>query len=211
MARQEAAELLRDRTRRFCRQQQQQLLFRRLPSPRPRLPRPWATTGPVAPDSGPGYARPSEALALLVTWAPPSPPAPQLVEVQECRWDAPSAPGGFVVALTRYNECGAQGSPFAAGAVLRTSGWAAQSQADAAALGWSQVVPPGEEEKGEEEGGGGAGAVVGATPGPLWRCVRGAGTAAVDYSASFADPTCASAGEGYGPDVLLGYALSPLA
>jgi hypothetical protein len=164
--------------------------------------RTWATTGPVAPDSGPGYARPSAAIALLVTWAPPSPPGPQLVEVQECRWAGGG--GGFVVALTRFNECGAPGSAFAAGAVLRTSGWVAQSAADADGLGWGQVAPPAREE------GKARAAVVGATSGALWRCVRGAGTAAVDYAATFADPSCTSAGPGYAPDVLLGYALSPL-
>jgi hypothetical protein len=154
----------------------------------------WPTTGPITPPAG--YNLSVATLAYLPTWAPPA-PAPQLAPLRECLLQggahAPAVP--IAVALTRDGECGAQGTPFAAGTYLRTSGWAAGSVVDAEALGWGMVTQPA------------SGQAFGATPGALWRCV---GSGPANFTVTFSDETCAGAGAGWRPDVLLGYALSPL-
>jgi hypothetical protein len=155
----------------------------------------WATSGPVTPAtpgnfsaSAPG-AQP--AFALLATSATPA--AAGLVEIVEC---VPvGGERGGAVALTAAGECGRAGGAFAAGAPLRTPGWAAPTAAAAGALGWSRVL----------DVGGGA-AVFGAAAAELWRCV---GAGFFNYSAGLGG--CAGAGAGFAPDSLLGFALSPLA
>ena len=144
--------------------------------------RAWATSGPVAPPDG--YVLTVRELALLPTWAPPA-PAPALVALVECQLH--TAP--MTVALARPGECG--DGAMAGGHVLRPAGWVAATQADAVALGWGHTRA--------------AGQPLGLGTGALWRCIAGAG----NYSAAFGDASCTSAGAGFGPDVLLGYAISP--
>lgn len=145
-------------------------------------PRAWVTTGPVVPPSG--YNLTTPVLARLVT-AETTAPLPTLAVLRECLLS--SEP--YIVALTTYGECGGAGGAFAAGRYLRTAGWAGKSAADATALGWAATQP-------------------GASVGPLWRCVRERADGTPDYSATFNDQSCVTAGAGYRPDVLLGYAIS---
>ena len=151
------------------------------------LLRAWPTTLPVTPGSAPPqlpYALARDVLCHLVTWHA----APALVALKECARDE------GVVVLAVSGECGA-GELANFTTQLRSPGWAAATAADAAALGWADVERPSD------------GVHLAADVGELWRC-RGAG--ADNFSASFGDATCASAGAGFAPDRRLGFALGPL-
>lgn len=150
--------------------------------------------------SGP-YSLVRPLLAYVLT-SPSSGNPSALLALEECALPAAGDPAAAqVVALTLAGEgCGVQGSgPFEGGAVLRGPGWVAASFTAAAALGWSAVLQPA------------TNATLGASPVALWRCKGSTAAAALVYSASAGDPSCASAGAGYSPDRLLGYALGPLA
>lgn len=160
----------------------------------------WVTAGPVTNVSGP-FALSLPLLAYVMT-AAAALPGP-LLRLDECALP-PATPGApAVVALALEDEgCGGGGpGPFGAGALLRTPGWISPSAAAAAALGWGAVRQPE------------TNATVGAQPAQLWRCravAAGGSGGAAFFSATLGDPTCASAGAGYLPDRLLGYALGPL-
>lgn len=150
----------------------------------------WVTTGPVTPYSG--YTVTSPAFGYMATSAWVSPGGEALLGISEC---ALPRKGNTVavVALVGEGECGK--GAFGGGLVLRPAGWvASSSSASSLAAAWHNVTIVSQ------------GPSFSSQSAPLWRCVRaGDGT----YSATVGDASCVSAGKGFTPDALLGYALAP--
>jgi hypothetical protein len=169
---------------------------------------PWVTTGPVTPFAPGNYSIVAPAIAFLLTSSTTaSAPPESLIELQECVLNstAEAVANAVAIALTLPGECGGSGL-FAAGSILRVSGWVVDSLSAASALGWASVRQP---ETGQ---------YLSSTPGALTRCKRastakdrrGATPVGYVFSAAFNDPSCSSAGAGFVTDVQLGWAFGVL-
>ena len=153
----------------------------------------WATTGPVTNITPGMFTLFTADIALILTSADDVYDANKLVEC-EFNDGTTNAPQGGRIAITNAAECGNSGV-FINGKSLRTLGWIT-SNADT--LGWARVAYAGSNGI----------ASMGASSGQLWRCI---GIGEWNYTVSFNDEQCISAGTGFKSDALLGYALSQLA
>jgi hypothetical protein len=155
--------------------------------------RTWPTTSPVSFSTIGNFSKYSD-IALLLT-SNVAKGTEDATEIIECALGDGStgAPVGGTVVLTTLTECG-QGL-FADGAKLRVPGWISSSKQSSDALGWGKVMIAGSN----------GDSFAGAISGELWRCQ---GNGNFNYTVTFNDRQCVTAGGGWTPDRSLGWALS---
>ena len=170
------------------------------PSAFPTTNIPWITTGPIVPDTANNCQLNNSLLMYMLTSNNNNDNI--FIEIFECGMpviiESIPVANSTVTAYTLDGECGT--GNFINGTIIRTSGWISSTETDMSNSGWESVIKP--------SGNGNSSPIYGAFTGQVLRCRGITSTGLVIYNIVFNDNTCASLGENYTLDKILGYGLS---